>query len=55
MSLVKGVHQFLEDYDALDLEENFIVVLGYFDIQMFVDRLVFRLFGDACRFRPMQT
>ncbi|CZR68413.1 uncharacterized protein PAC_18312 [Phialocephala subalpina] len=42
MSLAEGVHQLLEDCSALDLEEDFIVVVGYFDVQMFADRLTFR-------------
>jgi hypothetical protein len=57
LSLAEG-DQLLEDCGALDLEEDFIVVVVcYFDVQMFADRLTFELFGEylACRFRRMQT
>jgi hypothetical protein len=37
LSLAEGVHQLLEDCSALDLEEDVIVVVGYFDVQMFAD------------------
>ena len=47
MSLAEGVHQLLEDCGALDLEEDFIVVVGYFDVQMFADWLTFRPFGGT--------
>jgi hypothetical protein len=32
ISLAEGVHQLLRDCGALDLEEDFIVVVGYFDV-----------------------
>jgi hypothetical protein len=35
MPLAEGVHQLLEDCRVLNLEVDFIVVVGYFDIQMF--------------------
>jgi hypothetical protein len=47
LSLAEAVHQLLEDCDALGLEEDFIVVVGYFDVQMFAERLTFGLFGDT--------
>lgn len=45
MPLAEGVHQRLEDRCALDLKEDFIVVVGHFDVQMFANWLTFRLFG----------
>lgn len=47
LSLAEGVYQLLEDCSALDLEEDVIVVVGYFDVQMFADWLTFGLFGDT--------
>lgn len=37
LSLAEGVHQLLEDCSTLDLEEDVIVGVGYFDVQMFAD------------------
>ncbi len=37
LSLAEGVHQLLEDCGAFDLEEDVIVVVGYFDVQTFAD------------------
>jgi hypothetical protein len=48
MSLAEGIYQLFEDCGTLDLEEDFIVVVGHFDVQMFADRLTFRLVGDTC-------
>ena len=48
MSLAEGIHQLFEDCGALDLEEDFIVVVGHFDVQMFADGFTFRLFEDTC-------
>lgn len=35
LSLAKGIHQLLELGGTLDLEENFIIVVGHLDIQVF--------------------
>ncbi len=35
LTVAEGVHQFLQCRRALDLEENFVVVVGHFDIQVF--------------------
>jgi len=47
LSLAEGIHQFLESRCPLDLEEDFIVVIRDFDIQMLIDSLTFWLLRAA--------
>lgn len=35
MAIAEGIHELLELGCPLDLEENFVVVVGYFDIEVF--------------------
>lgn len=43
MSLAEGIHQLLQGGRALDLEENFVVVIGDLDVQMLSLRGALRL------------
>lgn len=37
LSLTEGIHQFLQGCGTLDLEEDFIVVVGNFDVEVLTD------------------
>ena len=41
LALAESIHELLKLRGALDLEENFVVIVGDFDIQVFGLRLLF--------------
>ena len=47
LPLTEGIHKLLQGCGALDLEEDLIVVVGNFDVEMFADRGNFRFLGRA--------
>jgi len=47
LSLAKGVHQFLQSGGALDLEEDLIVVIGDFNVEMLTLATGLSLLGGA--------
>jgi len=47
LSLAEGIHQLLEGGGALDLEEDFIVVVGNFDVEMLTLTTALGLLGGS--------
>ena len=47
LSLAEGIHQLLEGGGALDLEEDFIVVVGNLDVEMLTLATSLRLLGGT--------